>query len=118
MKNKRTKLRKFLLLMLLSFLLLTGSAVVLSRNHWVQNYLAQRLVNYLSEELKTKVELGYVEVDFLRNIRLERLRIYDQEKDTLIEIRQFQARLSNLDYKRKEVVLSDVRLYKGYLKLG
>lgn len=118
MKNKRTKLRKFLLLMLLSFLLLTGSAVVLSRNHWVQNYLAQRLVNYLSEELKTKVELGYVEVDFLRNIRLERLRIYDQEKDTLIEIRQFQARLSNLDYKQKEVVLSDVRLYKGYLKLG
>lgn len=118
MKNKRTKLRKFLLLMLLSFLLLTGSAVVLSRNHWVQNYLAQRLVNYLSEELKTKVELGYVEVDFLRNVRLERLRIYDQEKDTLIEIRQFQARLSNVDYKRKEVVFSDVRLYKGYLKLG
>ncbi len=118
MKNKRTKLRKFLLLMLLSFLLLTGSAVVLSRNHWVQNYLAQRLVNYLSSELKTKVELGYLEVDFLRNVRLERLRIYDQEKDTLIEIRQFQARLSDLDFKRKEVVFSDVRLYKGYLKLG
>ena len=118
MKNKRTKLRKFLLLMLLSFLLLTGSAVVLSRNHWVQNYLAQRLVNYLSEELKTKVELGYVEIDFLRNIRLERLRIYDQEKDTLIEIRQFQARLSTVDRRRKEVILSDVRLYKGYLKLG
>lgn len=118
MKNKRTKLRKFLLLMLLSFLLLTGSAVVLSRNHWVQNYMAQRLVNYLSSELKTKVELGYVEIDFLRNIRLERLRIYDQEKDTLIEIRQFQARLAKLDFKRKEVVLGDVRLYKGYLKLG
>lgn len=118
MKNKRTKLRKFLLLMLLSFLLFTGSAVVLSRNHWVQNYLAQRMVNYLSSELKTKVELGYVEIDFLRNIRFERLRIYDQEKDTLIEIRQFQARLSDLDFKRKEVIFSDVRLYKGYLKLG
>ncbi|MEY4466131.1 MAG: hypothetical protein RLZZ465_1761 [Bacteroidota bacterium] len=118
LKNKRTKLRKFLLLMLLSFLLLTGSAVVLSRNHWVQNYLAQRMVNYLSSELKTKVELGYVEIDFLRNIRLERLRIYDREKDTLIEIRQFQARLSNMDFKRKEVVFSHVHLFKGYLKLG
>jgi len=61
--------------MLLSFLLFTGSTVVLSRNHWVQNYLAQRMVNYLSSELKTKVELGYVEIDFLRNIRFERLRI-------------------------------------------
>ena len=62
------------------------------------------MVNYLSSELKTKVELGYVEIDFLRNIRFERLRIYDQEKDTLIEIRQFQARLSDIDFKRKEVV--------------
>ena len=118
LKNKRTKLRKFLLLMLLSFLLFTGTAVVLSRNHWVQNYIVQRLVNHLSSELKTKVEIGYVEIDFLRNIHLERLRIYDLEKDTLIEVRKFEAKLARVDLNRKEVILSDVELYKGLFKLG
>lgn len=118
LKNKPTKLRKFLLLMLLSFLLLTGSTVVLSRNHWVQNYIAQRLVNHLSAELKTKVEVGYIEIDFLRNIHIERLIIYDLEKDTLLEVREFEARLAKVDFKKKEVVFSGVRLYKGYVKLG
>jgi hypothetical protein len=58
--------------MLLSFLLLTGAAIVLSRNHIVQNYFAQQLAQQLSKELNTKVEIGYVEVDFLRNIHVER----------------------------------------------
>ena len=104
--------------MLLSFLLLTGTAVVLSRNHWVQNYIVQRLVNHLSSELKTKVEIGYVEIDFLRNVHVERLRIYDQDKDTLIEVRKLEARVARVDFNKKEVVLSHVELYKGYMKLG
>ena len=118
LKNKRTKLRKFLLLMLLSFLLLTGAAIVLSRNHIVQNYFAQQFAQYLSKELKTKVEIGYVEIDFLRNIHVERLRIYDQEKDTLIEARQVEARLTKVDLKNQRIELSSVVLYKPKVKTG
>lgn len=118
LKNKRTKLRKFLLLMLLSFLLLTGAAIVLSRNHIVQNYFAQQLAQYLSKELNTKVEIGYVEVDFLRNIHVERLRIYDQSKDTLIEARQIEARLSKVDWKLHRIELSSVVAYKPRVKNG
>jgi len=118
LKNKRTKLRKFLLLMLLSFLLLTGAAIVLSRNHIVQNYFAQQLAQYLSKELNTKVEIGYVEVDFLRNIHVERLRIYDQSKDTLIEARQIEARLTKVDWKSHSIELSSVVIYKPRMKNG
>lgn len=118
LKNKRTKLRKFLLLMLLSFLLLTGAAIVLSRNHIVQNYFAQQLAQYLSKELNTKVEIGYVEVDFLRNIHIERLRIHDQSKDTLIEARQLEARLSKVDWKNHRIELSSVLIYKPRVKNG
>ncbi len=118
LKNKRTKLRKFLLLMLLSFLLLTGAAIVLSRNHIVQNYFAQQLAQYLSKELNTKVEIGYVEVDFLRNIHVERLRIYDQSKDTLIEARQIEARLTKVDWKSHRIELSSVVAYKPRVKNG
>ena len=118
LKNKRTKLRKFLLLMLLSFLLLTGAAIVLSRNHIVQNYLAQQLAQQLSKELNTKVEIGYVEVDFLRNIHVERLRIYDQSKDTLIEARQIEARLTKVDWKSHSIELSSVVAYKPRVKNG
>ena len=118
LKNKRTKLRKFLLLMLLSFLLLTGAAIVLSRNHIVQNYFAQQLAQYLSKELNTKVEIGYVEVDFLRNIHVERLRIYDQSKDTLIEARQIEARLTKVDWKLHRIELSSVVAYKPRVKNG
>ena len=118
LKNKRTKLRKFLLLMLLSFLLLTGAAIVLSRNHIVQNYFAQQLAQYLSKELNTKVEIGYVEIDFLRNIHVERLRIYDQSKDTLIEARQIEARLTKVDWKSHSIELSSVVIYKPRVKNG
>ena len=118
LKNKRTKLRKFLLLMLLSFLLLTGAAIVLSRNHIVQNYFAQQLAQQLSKELNTKVEIGYVEVDFLRNIHVERLRIYDQSKDTLIEARQIEARLTKVDWKSHRIELSSVVAYKPRVKNG
>ena len=118
LKNRRTKLRKFLLLMLLSFLLLTGAAIVLSRNHIVQNYFAQQLAQYLSKELNTKVEIGYVEIDFLRNIHVERLRIYDQSKDTLIEARQIEARLTKVDWKLHSIELSSVVAYKPRVKNG
>ena len=118
LKNKRTKLRKFLLLMLLSFLLLTGAAIVLSRNHIVQNYFAQQLAQQLSKELNTKVEIGYVEIDFLRNIHVERLRIYDQSKDTLIEARQIEARLTKVDWKSHSIELSSVVIYKPRMKNG
>jgi hypothetical protein len=118
LKNKRTKLRKFLLLMLLSFLLLTGAAIVLSRNHIVQNYFAQQLAQYLSKELKAKVEIGYVEIDFLRNIHVERIRIYDQSKDTLIEARQVEARLTKVDWKAQRIELSSVSIYKPRVKTG
>lgn len=118
LKNKRTKLRKFLLLMLLSFLLLTGAAIVLSRNHIVQNYFAQQLAQQLSKDLNTKVEIGYVEVDFLRNIHVERLRIYDQSKDTLIEARQIEARLTKVDWKSHSIELSSVVIYKPRMKNG
>jgi hypothetical protein len=104
--------------MLLSFLLLTGAAIVLSRNHIVQNYFAQQLAQYLSKELNTKVEIGYVEIDFLRNIHVERLRIYDQSKDTLIEARQIEARLTKVDWKSHSIELSSVVIYKPRMKNG
>lgn len=104
--------------MLLSFLLLTGAAIVLSRNHIVQNYFAQQLAQYLSKELSTKVEIGYVEIDFLRNIHVERLRIYDQRKDTLIEARQVEARLTKVDWKLHSIELSSVVAYKPRVKNG
>jgi hypothetical protein len=104
--------------MLLSFLLLTGAAIVLSRNHIVQNYFAQQLAQQLSKELNTKVEIGYVEVDFLRNIHVERLRIYDQSKDTLIEARQIEARLTKVDWKSHSIELSSVVAYKPRVKNG
>ena len=104
--------------MLLSFLLLTGAAIVLSRNHIVQNYFAQQLAQYLSKELNTKVEIGYVEIDFLRNIHVERLRIYDQSKDTLIEARQIEARLTKVDWKSHSIELSSVVIYKPRVKNG
>lgn len=103
---------------MLSALLFSGTVVVLSRNHIVQNYIVQRMAQYLSKELKTKVELGYVEIDFLRNIHLEHLRIYDRQGDTMIEIRQIEAKVSILDLVKGVVQLSEVTLFKPKVKIG
>lgn len=116
--KRRTKLRKFLLLTLLSFLLLSGMLAVLTRNQIIQNYLAQKVATYLSKEFKTKVSVGYVSIDFLRTFHIENLQLQDLQKDTLVSWGVMEARLGDFYWSRKKIKLDYVSLVNFQMKIG
>ncbi len=116
--KRRTKLRKFLLLTLLAFLMFSGMAAVLTRNQIVQNYIAKKAATYLSKEWKTKVEIGYVSIDFLRNFHIEEFRIYDKHQDTLIQWGALDARVDEFSWSSSHMYLENLSIKNLLLKNG
>lgn len=118
LKNTGTKLRKFILLLLFSFLFITGTAVFLLSQESIQNYFAHRFVSNLEKELNTNINLGHVSIDFRGNIHIEKLRILDLYHDTLLEFAQLDARIYGIGFRKHVITLSDVRLDNFKVKLG
>lgn len=61
----------------------------------VQNWLAGYAANYLSKELKTKVEVRNVSFTLLNRINLEGIYIEDRQKDTLLSAGKMQLNISD-----------------------
>ena len=56
---------------------------ILLRSRPFQNWAAQKTVNYLSKELKTRVALKSIDFELVNNLVLEGLYIEDRQGDTL-----------------------------------
>lgn len=50
----------------------------------VQNWIALKATRYLSQELKTEVRIGRIDIQFFDNLVLEQLFVADQRGDTLL----------------------------------
>ncbi len=118
LKNTGAKLRKFILLLFFSFLFLIGTAVLLLSQKSIQNYIAHRFVSNLEKELNTHIELGDISIDFRGNIHIEKLKILDLFQDTLIEFERLDARIYDIEFKKRLITLSNVKLDKFKIKLG
>ncbi len=77
------KILRILLWTVAVLLLLIGSSFVLLQVPSVQTWLAQRATAYLSDELKTKVTVGKVSIQFFKKVSLKNLYIEDLHHDTL-----------------------------------
>lgn len=75
-------------------LLLIGLYFVLQSN-WVQNWLINRITNYLSTELQATVQIGHLDIAFFDNLALEQVYISDLRGDTLLYAGQLTAGLKN-----------------------
>jgi len=76
-------------------LILSVALWLLSREKY-QNILAQRGATYLSEKLKTKVEVKHVRFSFFNNFNLEGVYIEDNYHDTLAYIGNLQLKTTEL----------------------
>ena len=56
----------------------------LIRTSTFQSFLAHKVVNYLSDELNTKIELKGVEIILFDKVSLNGILILDKKKDTLL----------------------------------
>jgi hypothetical protein len=83
----------------------------------VQNFVAQKAVNYLSEKLGTKVSLKHVRIDLLNAATLEGLYIEDRNKDTLLYAGEAKLKITDWFFLKDKPVISYVGLKDAYVRL-
>ncbi len=90
----------------------------LIRTSSVQTYLAQQATNYLSDELKTTVNIDKVDIVFFDQVALNGFLILDHQKDTLLATKTIFATLDDYDLTNLNFKVGKVRLVdaSGHLK--
>lgn len=85
----------------------------------VQTWAANKAANYLSEELKTKVEVKNLFFKPFTSLIIEGLYVQDLQKDTLLLVPKLVVDISEFSpFKRRKIDLNNIELYDGkcYLK--
>jgi hypothetical protein len=104
LKEKEVKARRFRTFMaglwrvvrysLASLVALFFALYVLIQIPVVQNWLANKITNYLSAELQTHVQLDHVSIEFFDKLVLEGLYVEDLNGDTLLYSYQLKANIN------------------------
>jgi hypothetical protein len=103
-----------------TILLLMVAIVFLLRTEKMQNFLLQKGASYLSERLKTKVDIAHVKISFFNGIHFQQIFIADQQKDTLAYIGDIEIRTTELlaNYWRKQTpILQHLNISDAYVNL-
>ncbi|MCX6290980.1 MAG: translocation/assembly module TamB domain-containing protein [Bacteroidetes bacterium] len=106
----RKKLVRIFLWVLAIFLLLIGTMFILLQAESVQTWLAQRAAAYLSDQLKTKVTIGSVSIQFVEKVSLKYLYIEDLHHNTLLYAEDLTINISDLSIKNHKLDISKTKL--------
>lgn len=79
----------------------------------VQTYVAQKVANYLSKELKTTVTIGGLYVKPFKSVVLEDLLVLDLQKDTLANFPKFLVDINKFSLKERILNIGTVQLNDG-----
>lgn len=89
---------------------LIGLSAYLIQTPKVQNYVVDKVANYLSKKANTKIKVGTVEIKFFRRLRLNEFYVEDQKGDTLLFAKYLDAQLSLFRPLDNKIYLSKVSL--------
>lgn len=79
----------------------------------VQSYLADRAANYLSDELETDISVGSIYYEPFSSIKIEKLFVADQERDTLLYFGEFDANFDIRSLFSAKLIVNDLLINKG-----
>ncbi|HEY0771692.1 MAG TPA: translocation/assembly module TamB, partial [Sphingobacteriaceae bacterium] len=84
----------------------------------VQTYVAKKGAQYLSRELKTRIEIKSIYIKPFKSLVLEGFLIEDQEKDTLLSTPRLTLDITEFSLKGRKVAVNTAQLDNGifYLK--
>ncbi len=104
--------------MLATLILLIAALIFSLQFKSVQTYVAKKAANYLSTELKTRIEIGSLYIKPFKSVVLENLYVEDREKDTLLYSPKFSVDLNLLSTALRKVSVNTVEMDNGkfYLK--
>jgi len=118
MTNKITRILSktflFLVFIVIVSLNLTYTAI---QSDFFQTWAAQRLTDYLSKELHTKVHIDKLKISFISNVTLEGIFLGDQHNDTLIYGKNITLNVSKFNYKKHFLSVDEVNLNDVKVKL-
>lgn len=78
----------------------------LIRTSPVQTYLAKEAADYLSKELKAKVEVSSVDIVFIDRLAVNGLLIFDQQGDTLVSCKSLFATFDEINLGKKRFIVN------------
>jgi translocation and assembly module TamB len=112
-KKKRSflsKLMRVVAWIIASLLFLIILIVILIQTSFVQNFARKKVVSYLEHKLKTKVEIGKLDIKFPTSLSLQNVFFQDQSKDTLlyggeikVDINMYRLLKNDIEIKQIEV---------------
>ncbi|MDB5223061.1 MAG: translocation/assembly module TamB [Chitinophagaceae bacterium] len=112
-KKQRTvvaKIANVLSYILVSVVLLFVLVFIFLQTPPGQNFVRGKVQNYLQTKLKTKVEIGKLDISFPNSVILTNVYIEDQTKDTLISGGQLKVNLDMLKLLTNEVQIKEINL--------
>src|SRR3954451_9069937 len=112
--KKILKILGRILLGLLGFMLFLWLLIQTSP---VQNFIIGKLTKQLSEDLKTEVKIGHVNLSLFDKVNLEDVLIKDLNKDTLLSAGAVKVRLTDWFFVRDKIVLKYIGLENANILL-
>ncbi|MCE3278539.1 MAG: hypothetical protein K0S44_730 [Bacteroidetes bacterium] len=76
----------------------------------IQTFAGHKAAAYLSKRLHTKVEIGSVDIEFVKTVVLTDVYIEDLHKDTLLYSKKLKVDLGELDFEKHKLLISNVVL--------
>ena len=90
----------------------------LVRTSTFQSFLAHKVVNYLSDELNTKIEIKGIEIILFDKLSLKGVLILDMKKDTLLTAESILLTLDDFDLAKNSFDIEKVEFKKGSIYLN
>ena len=100
-----------------SLIFLVILVLILIQTPPVQNFARKKIVRYLENKLKTKVEIGRLSVKFPTAVSLQNVFFEDQSKDTLLYGGELVIDISMLKLLRKDIEIQEISLNNIVLKV-
>jgi hypothetical protein len=83
----------------------------------IQTWIAHRVAASLSEKLKTRVEVGGVDFEFVKTLVLEDIFIGDRHQDTVLYSRKLKVDIGYLGLSDQWLLINDLSLVNAKVKL-
>src|SRR5690606_33489486 len=112
-KKRRTLLSKLLRIfawILGSVIFLIIVVLLLIQLPAVQNFGRKKAVTFLEGKLKTKVEIGKLDIKFPTDVSLQKVVVEDQSQDTLLYGKEIRVNLKMLQLLRSNVEIEEIYL--------
>jgi translocation and assembly module TamB len=118
--NKRSLLAKIgrgFGIFILSMIALIVLLLIAIQTAPVQNFARQKIVSFLENKLKTRVEIKRLDIDFPKMLVLQGVYIEDKTKDTLIAGSQLKVDIDMFKLLHKEVQINEINLNEITVKV-